>query len=77
MHTKADPGLKFSRGMGGGGGAVFPGDGVPRGVPTATAHSYYDFPEGGGGSGHPLWLHSCIPKDGVGLSSRSLNKAST
>ena len=32
MHRRADPGLKFSRG--GGGGQVFPGDGVPK------AHSY-------------------------------------
>ena len=51
----------------GGGGAVFPGDGVP----TATAHSYRNplsimigirFSKGGGGSGHPLWYILAYPK---------------
>ena len=47
MHTRADPELKFSRGVGGGGGQFFPGDAVP------TAHSYrnplsHDFPGGEG-----------------------------
>ena len=81
MHTRVDPGLRIQifKGEGGGGGQVFPGDGVP------TVHSYRNplslmiFQGGGGGfrTPPPLWLRSCIPKDGVGLSSRSLNKSST
>ena len=55
-----------------GGGGV-PGDVVP------TAHSYrnplsHDFPGGGGGVPD---TPPPMPKDGAGLSSRSLNKAST